>query len=82
MSGTSRGIPRLLLECDLAWEMKAKRAKTLCSKLGLEVPDVILPDVGDQLSGVAASEVKQGCRPRWVALLAFKAEAQAMILLE
>ena len=33
MSGTSRCTPRLLSECDFAWEMKEKSAKTLCPRL-------------------------------------------------
>ena len=30
--------------------MKEKRAKTLCPRLGQEVPDTILPDIGHQPS--------------------------------
>ena len=47
MPGNSRHIPRLFLECDSAWEMKEKKTKTYC-RLGLEVPDILLPDVGTQ----------------------------------
>ena len=47
---TFRRIPRLFLECDFAWEMKDTRGKTVCPRLGLEVPDILVPDVGDQPS--------------------------------
>ena len=50
MSETPRCIPRLLLKCEFAWKMKEKSAKTLCPRLGLEVPDILLRDVGYQTS--------------------------------
>ena len=47
MSGTSRCIPRLLSNCISAWNMGEKRATTWRPRLGLEVPDVRFPDIGD-----------------------------------
>ena len=32
----------------LAWRTKEKSANTSCPRLGLEVPDVLLPDVGEK----------------------------------
>ena len=40
-------MPRLLLNCDLL-RTKGEERKTSCSRLGLEVPDIPPPDVGDQ----------------------------------
>ena len=39
---------RTFLEMRFAWRIKEKNAKTSCPRLGLEVPDILLPDVGAQ----------------------------------
>ena len=46
--GFHRQNPRLLLNCDVVWKNEGKEGKTLCPRLGLEVPDVRLPDIGDR----------------------------------
>ena len=46
MSGTSSYFPRNLLSCDLPYEIKEKTARTWAPRLGLEVRDVLLPDIG------------------------------------
>ena len=47
MSETSKCIPRLFLNCLSAWRHKTKSARTACPRLGLVVPDIILPNNGD-----------------------------------
>ena len=47
MSGTTRRFPRHFWNCDFPKETKEKTARTWAPRLGLEVPDVLLPDIRD-----------------------------------
>ena len=47
MSGTSRRFPRPFFELRFSLGNERKDGKNLNSRLGLEVPDVLLPDIRD-----------------------------------